>query len=498
MFFLVLSVSLFLIAERGWVNPAVPNQDPQVLFGPPRGNLIKVPPAVLNLQDTYVKIVESVRPAVVNISSVRIEKVQEEPSQFFFGDPNDFFRRYFGEEAPAPQGQPKEYRAEAMGSGVIIDPAGYILTNNHVIQGADELTVTLNNEKKYKGKVIGADPRTDLAVVKINSFSPLPYVPLGNSSAVRVGEWVLAFGSPFGLQHTVTSGIISAQRQTLNIEGHEYRNLFQTDAAINRGNSGGPLVNLKGEIIGVNTAIYAPTGVFSGVGFAIPIDNAKAILADLIRKGRVVRSWMGVEVREMDEVMAKQFGLSTKEGALVNQVVPKSPAEKAGVKRGDVIIEFDGKKVTDSATLQDVVFQTPPQKKVAVEIIREGKPLTLSLMTEEMPSQKEAASAEEKQNASESKWLGATFSDITNPLLQKYQQETGTKVTGVIAVNVPLDSVAADAGIVEGDIIHAVNQKEVANIADFEKVTKDVNVKEGIVLDLRRQGQSFFLSYKSL
>ena len=494
--FLLLSFAVFTVFGRGNLSRAFAEVAPAANNPPP----IAVPPSVAGLQDAFVNIVQSVGPAVVNISGVHIEQVNQEPMQFFFGDPNDLFHQFFGDDGREPGAHPqaRKFRAEAEGSGVIIDPAGYILTNNHVVQGAEELTVTLNDGKKYKGKLIGADPRSDLAVIKINSIAKLPFAPLGDSSEIQVGDWVLAFGSPFGLQHTVTSGIISARRQTLNIDGKDYRGIFQTDAAINKGNSGGPLADLRGEVIGINTAIYAPTGVFSGVGFAIPANNARAILDQLIKTGHVVRSWMGVEIREVDEVIAKQFGLPSKEGALVNSVVPGSPADKSGLKRGDVILKFDGKKVTDAGSLQDMVTGTAPKKKVSVEIMRGGKPATLSLVTEELPGNEgREAAAGAKGHPSGTKWLGATFNEVTSGLLEKYgQKQTGAQ--GVIATEVPPASDAATAGLEEGDIVRGVNRSEIKGLSDFEKAVKGADIKEGIVLDIVRKGESLFLSYKSL
>jgi serine protease Do len=313
--------------------------------------LVNPHPDAINLQNSFAEIAEAVKPAVVNISAVQIQHVRQQDPQFYYGDPNEFFYRFFGQQAPQRQAPaPREYRTEGTGSGVIIDAEGYILTNNHVVQGADQLTVMLSNGKSFKGKVVGTDPRSDLAVIRIKGSNPFPFVPLGDSAAMRVGDWVLAIGSPFGLEQTVTSGIVSAIRQSLAIEGRNFRNLLQTDAAINRGNSGGPLVNIRGEVIGVNTAIYAPTGVFSGIGFAIPINDAKKILKDLIQKGYVERSWLGVEIAEVDEVIAQQFGLASAQGALINGIANGSPADKAGLRRGDpeVVTVDDERSVGDS------------------------------------------------------------------------------------------------------------------------------------------------------
>jgi serine protease Do len=319
---------------------------------------------------------------------------------------------------------------------------------------------------------------------------------------MRVGDMVLALGSPFGLEKTVTSGIISAIRQSLNIEGKSFRNLFQTDAAINRGNSGGPLVNLRGQVIGINTAIYAPTGVFSGIGFAIPVNEAKAILKDLIEKGYVERSWMGVEIAEVDEVIAQQFGLKDAEGALVNGIVPNSPASKAGLERGDIVVEFDGKKINSIQSLQDLVSQTPPKKSVKVKIIRGGQSKLVTLVTEAMPKQTaESGGEEQDENQSEPigatvDWLGAKFTDVTDYSRNTYSLKDVK--SGAVGVDVPTGSIASDAGLMEGDVIRAVNRVTINSTSDFKKLPKDIDPKKGLVFDVVRRGRSFYLSYKAL
>jgi serine protease Do len=264
---------------------------------------------VLDLQDSFARVAAQIKPAVVSITATHVETIQAAPEQFFFGDPFEEWHSPLPRYAPEPR--KFQRRQQGMGSGVVVDPRGYILTNEHVVREADELTVTFQfpEEKKYTGKVVGTDPRTDLAVIKIEPKEPLTYAALGDSGKVRVGDWAIAVGSPFGLEQTVTVGVISAMRQSLTIEGMNYSGLLQTDAAINRGNSGGPLVNIRGEVVGINTAIYAPTGVFAGIGFAIPANRIKDIMEQLIEKGHVVRGWMGVEILPLNEVMANQFGL---------------------------------------------------------------------------------------------------------------------------------------------------------------------------------------------
>ncbi|MFN3966489.1 MAG: Do family serine endopeptidase [Endomicrobiia bacterium] len=456
----------------------------------------------INLQEAFVKVAERIKPAVVNISTVlTIEYPQYE---FFFGDPfEDFFKdfeEFFGR--PYKREIPKrKYRQQlGGGSGVIIHPDGYILTNEHVIHNADEIKVTINidgKEKTYKGKVVGKDIRTDLAVIKIEPSEKLPSAPLGDSDKIRVGEWVIAIGSPFGLEQTVTSGIVSALRQSIQVEGRVYRDFIQTDAAINRGNSGGPLCNIRGEVIGINTAIYAPTGVFSGIGFAIPINRAKEILDDLIHRGKVVRGWLGVEIKPVDTAIKNQFGLKDEKGVLINNVLEGSPAEKAGLKRGDIIIEFDGKVVENVSQLQDIVAKTAPKKKVKIKVIRDRKEETIELVTGEMPEQiasgesKELKEKLEKEETAE--WLGMKVSQLTMSLAQKYQ--IPEKESGVVVIEVDPVSKSSEIGIIEGDLIKSINRNETNDLESFKKITKKVKLSEGVVFDIIRQGRPVYISY---
>lgn len=469
---------------------------------------------VVNLQDSFAKVAALIKPAVVSITTVHVESVQAQP-EFYFGDPfEEFFRHYFGDENPYGQGNPHQprrgpapkkfqQRHEGMGSGVIIDPKGYILTNEHVVRGADEIKVTVMNpeEKIFKGKVVGKDPRTDLAVVKIDAKgASLAYAALADSDKVRVGDWSIAVGSPFGLEQTVTAGIISAVRQSLNIEGKSYSNLLQTDAAINRGNSGGPLVNIRGEVIGINTAIYAPTGVFSGIGFAIPSNRAKEIMEQLIEKGRVVRGWMGVEIAPFDEIAARQFGVPDANGVLVNKVLPGSPAEKAGLKRGDVIRSFDGQAVKDQNALLQIVAKTPPKKKVRLTVYRDGREAELALVTGEMPSNPDAETTESENSGDEEEssgvksWEGAQIMTATPAIVQRFGLTPPTN--GVVVLQVAPGGLADEAGLVEGDLILSLNRKETPDAETFLKLVKKADVKEGILLDVNRGGRLLYLSYK--
>ena len=458
---------------------------------------------VINIQNYFARVAEELKPTVVNISAVYVEKNAPQQYEFYFGSPfEDFFNEFFGESRPRqnPQRRAQPQRKfEGTGSGVIIDPDGYILTNEHVVRGADDIKVTLYNDKTYTGKVVGKDARTDLAVIRIKGAGKLPAAKLGNSDAIRVGDWAIAIGSPFGLQETVTSGIISAVRQSLPIEGREYRDLIQTDAAINRGNSGGPLCNIEGEVIGINTAIYAPTGVFSGIGFAIPSNNAREILSDLINKGKVVRGWLGVEVRPVDDVIARNFGLPDKKGVLINDVLQGSPAVKAGLQRGDIIREFDGKKIDDPRGLQNVVAQTEPSKKVKVTVVRSGKLMTLPLVTGEMPSEQEIAGRQQKEAEpgpdDTAQWEGMQITTLTGDIAREFNVPAGEK--GCVVIRIDPSGTAAEMGIIPGDVIRSINKVPTPDVRQFSAAVKKVKLAEGVILDINRQGRLIYLSYRA-
>jgi len=474
--------------------------------------------AASTLESYFIKVAETVKPAVVNISTVHIEKITvPQYYEFFFGSPfDDMFEEFFG--APRSNNrrgsdrrgvQPQMRRLEGTGSGVIISADGYILTNEHVVRDADEIIVTMyvppdGSQKKYKGKVVGKDSRTDLAIIKI-SGGKFPSARLGNSDAIKVGQWVIAIGSPFGLEQTVTTGIVSAKRQALSIEGRTYRDLIQTDAAINRGNSGGPLCNLEGEVIGINTAIYAPTGVFSGIGFAVPINRARLVIDELIKKGKVTRGWLGVEIRPIDIAIQKNFGLKTREGAFVANVIENSPAKKAGVKRGDVIVEFDSKKVTSPMELQDMVSATAPDKKVYLKVVREGSEIVLPITLSSMPDEITAGSADESGSSGRGgggsqenknatfKWEGMVVSGITDDLRSEFGLPADTK--GVVVTDVDEYSRASSIGVVPGDVIKMINNKPVSDISDFKKIVSSVDFSKGVVFDIIRDGRPVYLTY---
>ncbi len=330
-------------------------------------------------ENPFVRVAEMVTPAVVNISTITSGKGRNPSEQFrpFGNDPffRDFFDRFF-------EGMPRQHRQTSLGSGVIIDKGGLILTNNHVIRDADEITVKFANKQEAKGKVVGTDPKTDLAVIRVSTKEDLPVVALGNSDALHVGQWAIAIGNPFGLDHTLTVGVISATgRSEVGIAAYE--NFIQTDASINPGNSGGPLLNIRGEVIGINTAIVASG---QGIGFAIPVNMARKVMDDLVKKGKVTRGWLGVGIQPLTPELARSFALSADEGILVNQVMPKSPAEAAGLKTGDLILSVDGKAVKDPRELQRIIAETEIGKSLDMMILRDKTKRTVKVQVGEMPA----------------------------------------------------------------------------------------------------------------
>ncbi|MFH1283060.1 MAG: Do family serine endopeptidase [bacterium] len=456
---------------------------------------LEVPANVNKLQESFRQVAELAKPAVVSITTIHVESFEYAPFyEFFFGDP---FEDFFGSPGQKPNTAPKKYerKFEGMGSGVIIDAKGLILTNEHVVRDADQIKIHIaDREKPLTGEIVGKDARTDLAVVKIKEKGNYSSLNLADSAEIKVGDWAIAIGSPFGLEQTLTVGVISAVRQSLSIEGQQYRDLIQTDAAINRGNSGGPLLNIKGEVIGINTAIYAPTGVFAGIGFAIPINRAKSILEDLIHKGKVVRGWLGVEIKKVDEVIAEQFGLKEAEGALVNDVFGGSPADEAGLIRGDIIMEFDGKKIKDVTNLQDVVASTPPKKRVEIKILRQKKVKTINLVTGEVPSTTDIVQEKsEKSEVLSKEWLGIKTQNIDAMLAKKYR--LGLDEKGVVVTEIDMAKEAAQAGIREGDLIKSINQNKTMNIEMFNDVVSKIKKSGGIVFDVVREGKPLYISF---
>ncbi len=442
--------------------------------------------AVINFSFAEVKMVpasfkevaDEVKESVVNISTVTVIR-QQNP---FYNDPffdDDFLYRFFG----IPQGT---FKTRSLGSGVIISSDGYILTNNHVIEKADEITVKLYNQKEYKAKVVGKDKETDIAVIKINTNGLKP-AKIGDSDKIDIGDWVIAVGSPFGLEQTVTQGIISAKGRIIG--AGPYDDFLQTDAAINPGNSGGPLINMAGEVIGINTAITSRSGGYEGIGFAIPINMAKKIYSDILQKGKVVRGWLGVAIQDLTPDLAKYFKVN--EGVLISQVFANGPAQKAGMQRGDVIVEFDGKKIKKYRELQSIVASTPVNKVVNVKVIRKGKETNLKIKIGERNP--DAVLEPEKPEITQGENnLGIMVSDITEDIASQYGLPKGQ---GVVVISVDGGSSAADAGIMRGDIIHEINGKQIKNTKDFDEVVKTVEKNRQVVVLIERGNSMLYLAF---
>ena len=409
-----------------------------------------------------------------------------------FGNFRGFFNSPFDDFSRQRQPEKKEYKQKqkGLGSGFIIDSSGYILTNNHVIRGVDKIMVKLlDQEKKLEAKVVGTDSKTDLALLKIKGRRTFSTVKLGDSDTIRVGEWVIAVGNPFGLEETVTVGVISAKgRKGFGIS--QYEDFIQTDASINPGNSGGPLVNIKGEVIGINTFIIAPS-VASGIGFAIPINMAKDIFVQLKEKGKVVRGWLGIVIQPLTESLAKSFGLRKSEGVLVGDVMEKSPAEKAGLKSGDIIVQFDKKAIREPSELQQIVARTSPGTIVPVTIVREKKKKILKIKIVEMPAEEELVVEKEKEG--EEYWRGLQVEAITEELVRRFNLATKE---GVILNNVEPGSSADEAGIRIGLIIKQIDRETIRNLSDYSSAIKGVKRNEDVRLLVQKGEHTHFVVLK--
>lgn len=431
------------------------------------------------INQAFVQVAQAAKPAVVNISTTTVIKEREGQPSPFLSDP--FFRRFFGEEFFRQFQMPRERRLQALGSGVIVDQGGYIVTNNHMVEGTTEIKVVLDDKREFIGKIVGRDPKTDLAVIRINA-KDLPTIPWGDSDKLQVGEWVLAFGNPFGLTSTVTSGIISAVGRA-NVGIADYEDFIQTDAPINPGNSGGALVNLKGELIGINTAIFSQSGGSMGIGFAIPSNMVRAVMQSLIKTGKVVRGYIGLEIQTMTPELAKQFGVREPKGALVAGVVKDGPAEKAGLQQGDVIIEFDGKAITDASHFRNQVAATKVGQRVNLKLLRKGETLTRLLTIEERPEKMALGTG----NA----LAGLEVADIDSRLRQEYG--IPRSVTGVIITQVSPGSSAGAAGLRPGDVIQQINRQPVRNVREFDKISSGLARDSEALLLVSRNGSSGYV-----
>jgi serine protease Do len=444
----------------------------------------------------FVDVVKDIRESVVNIK-VEYEVKTGGFNQMPFND--DFFKFFFPDPNLTPQ--PKARHSISMGSGFIYKREGkdvYIITNNHVAEnGKDgDITVTLADKAKYTGEIVGLDKDSDLAVIKIevDFGDKVTIAPLGNSDDIEIGDWAIAIGNPFGLNHTLTVGIISAKgRSGIMNDASKYENFIQTDASINPGNSGGPLLNIQGEVIGINTAIASPSGGNVGIGFAIPINMAKKIMKQLKEKGKVERGWLGINIQDLTEDLAKFFKVKPNSGVLVADVVKNSPAKKAGFKSGDIIIEFDGVKITDSNKLRNIVAETPPYTKVKVKIIRKGKKKTLTVKLGKLPDNEEDLIS--SKNPVKSEWLGMRTSDITPNIARKFNVDEDE--SGVIVTFIKEGSVAAVNGLRPGDIIKQINNTKIKDMDDYIKFTRKHGDEDSFLLVIKRKGTLFYMTVEN-
>ncbi len=423
------------------------------------------------------------RPAVVNISTTSTVTMEESPFGDMFNDP--FFRHFFGDQFGHP-GEKRKYKSSALGSGVIVSPDGYILTNNHVVKGAEEIKVILFDKREFKGKVVGTDPRTDLAVIKINA-KDLPTVKIGDSNKLKAGDIVMAIGNPFGLNQTITMGIVSAVGRS-NIGLADFEDFIQTDAPINPGNSGGALVNDDGELVGINTAIFSTSGGYMGIGFAIPSDMARTVMNSIIEHGRVIRGWLGVSIQNLTPELAKSLGIKESEGALISGVESNSPADKAGLKRGDLIIGLGGKKIIDSTGLRNMVSGMAPGTKVDIKILRDGKEQTLSATLGEFKERKVV-----KKTEYENVLKGITVQELTPSLRDKLNLPEN--LNGVVITGMSADSPAQGA-LQQNDVIQEVNRHAIQTAQDYDQAVSRIGEKDTVLLLIYREGGSVYLTLK--
>jgi serine protease Do len=441
-----------------------------------------VPVAAPESSNTFRQVAAAVAPAVININTLTVVRHPlagpRTPMEEFFGE--EFFRRFFG--------GPREFTQRSLGSGVIIDPSGIALTNAHVISGASDIEVVGVDGRKHKAKVLGADPKSDLAVLRLQDGGGFSAARLGDSDQVQVGDWVLAIGSPFGFTQTVTAGIISAKGRVLG-QG-PFDDFLQTDAAINPGNSGGPLVNMAGEVVGINTAIVSRTGGSLGIGFAIPINLAKKIYTELTARGKVTRGWLGVSVQPLTAELAKSFGTQDDVGVLVADVIEASPAEKGGLRPGDIILEFNDKKVAAPSDLQRAVGLTSPGHTARLKVLRDRAQRTVEIQIGEAPDEAEAAAAPGGK-------AGNLLGLDVRPLTPEAARQLGLRgVEGVVVAGVESGSPAESAGVRTGDVVREVNRVRIRAVADFERVTQRLKPGDRVMLLLQRGASALFVAFE--
>ncbi|MBM4019445.1 MAG: DegQ family serine endoprotease [Planctomycetes bacterium] len=499
----VLVASLGLILIGGVMVPVVlnmlmpPDERPETPMtasaaAKAEAPLPPVPAGADRLSEAFREAAKRAGPAVVAVATSHTVTAPSSP----FGDLGDeFLRRFFGmepDEGPGPRGKgpARKFQRQGLGSGVIVDPDGYILTNNHVVEAADEILVHLADGREFKARVIGTDPPTDIAVVKVKAEN-LPVAQLGDSDTAEVGDWVIAIGAPFGLEQTVTAGIISATGRS-NVGITDYESFIQTDAAINPGNSGGPLVSMRGQVIGINTAIASRSGGYMGVGFAVPIGLAREVMKRIRETGRVTRGWLGVGIQRLTPELAESMKLKVDEGVLVSQVFEGGPADRAGIKAGDVVAEFAGKPVKTPSELQNTVAWTAPGTKADMVVLRDGKRQSLSVTVEKRPDQPEAVAAAPGAPAN-LKDLGIEVSGVTPEAATRYGYKAGQ---GVLITSVDAGGLGAAADLRPGMLIVQAAGQKVASVAELKEAVGKADLAKGLPMLVRMGDRQMFVLIK--
>ncbi len=472
--FLVTLVSMGLGGGL-WLTPKTIAADPSTQYRVPH---------------SFAEVAERVSPAVVNIST---EKTVRTPggrrfrhfqSPFGENDPfHDFFERFFGNQPP------REFKERSLGSGFIINEEGYIVTNNHVVENADKIKVKLTNGREYEAMIVGRDPKTDIALLKAEDLKLIKALKIGDSDEIKVGQWVVAIGSPFGLEHTVTAGIVSAKGRVIG--SGPYDDFIQTDASINPGNSGGPLVNMSGEVVGINTAIVSRGGGNVGIGFAIPINMARGIINQLQTTGSVTRGWLGVTIQDLTPELAEYYGLEGAKGAIVGEVFEGDPADKAGIQPKDVIVEVKGKTIEDSRDLSRVIAAIKVGEKITIKVLRDGKKRTFRIKIAKRTDDKETLA---RADAEEAGALGMVVSPVTPDLARRFNIPDGGG--GIVVVAVDAQSEADKAGIEEGDLVLEINHKQVKTVEDYQQYIDDVKEGETISLLIQRKAGLFAVNIR--
>lgn len=447
-------------------------------------NIQATPAEAQGVPESFTKLAEMFSPAVVNIRAEKSLSVKGQPNRQFKNQPpfekgnpfHDFFEKFFGDQPP------KEFRQRGLGSGFIIDENGYIVTNNHVVEGTDKIKVILKDKREFDAKIVGLDPNTDLALIKITPDNHLPIIKLGDSDALKVGEWVVAIGNPFGLEHTVTAGIISAKGRVIG--SGPYDDFLQTDASINPGNSGGPLIDMQGKVVGINTAIIAGG---QGIGFAIPVNLAKGIIEQLKTKGEVTRGWLGVGIQDLTKELREYHGIKNGEGVLVTQVFPGDPAEKAGIESKDIILEVNGRKVKNSRELSRLIAEAGVGEKVKLRVLRNNKGKRFNI---ELAKRKDKRLASARGKMDRKYEFGIHIAELTPEMAQRFNIPAKE---GVVVVNVEPQSKGQKAGIMAGDLIKEINHEEIDSLEDYEEELRKVKPGESVSLYIWRMNRGFMV-----